>query len=127
MIVPLRQEETMDRPRWQVYVGHGLAVLAALSIGGAGAAKLASTPDLVANFARWGYAPWFVYLAGALEVLGAVLVVVPRTRVAGAALLVVVMLGAVATHLRAGEAAEIVAPLVLGTMAAGAGALALRR
>lgn len=117
----------MHQPRWQLWTGHVLAVLAAISIGGAGAAKLASTAELVGNFQRWGFPWWFVYLTGLLEVAGALLILPPKTRIYGATLLAATMVGAIGTHLSAGETSEIVAPLVLGGIAAAAGVLAWRR
>jgi hypothetical protein len=67
-----------------------------------------------------------VYFTGLLEVTGAVLIAVPRTRVAGAGLLVAGMLAATATHVRAGELDQIVAPLVFAALAAAAGLLQLQ-
>lgn len=117
----------MRQARWVVVAGHVLAVVAALAIGSAGAAKLASTPELIQNFARWGFPWWFVYVTGVLEVGGAVLILVPKTRIYGATVLAATMVGAIGTHLSAGETTEFVAPLVLGTIAGAAGVLAWQR
>jgi putative oxidoreductase len=65
----------------------------------AGIGKLRGTPEMVGAFEHIGAGQWFRYLTGALEVVGAILLVVPRTIAFGAALLGAVMLGAVATHL----------------------------
>jgi uncharacterized membrane protein YphA (DoxX/SURF4 family) len=61
--------------------------------------KLSGDPQLVGLFEAIGLGQWFRYLTGSLEVLGAVLLLVPRLSGLGALLLVPVMLGAVATHL----------------------------
>lgn len=108
-------------------VGHGLAALVALAMGMAGGSKLAGVEMHVENFAKWGYPGFFVYLTGAIEVGGALLLLVPKTRWVGAALLVVTMLAAMATHALFAEWGGLVAPAVLGAMAAGAGWLARPR
>lgn len=76
-----------------------LQIGAAAMLGMAGFAKLSGSPDMVGLFDALGAGQWFRYLTGALEVLGAVLLLVPALAGAGALLLVGVMLGAVATHL----------------------------
>ena len=48
-------------------------------------------------FPRWGYADWFMWVIGAGEVLGGLLLFVPRTAAYGAAILIVIMLGALYT------------------------------
>jgi uncharacterized membrane protein YphA (DoxX/SURF4 family) len=65
----------------------------------AGGHKLAGDPQMVGLFEAIGIGQWFRYVTGALEVLGGVLLLVPRASGAGAALLVPVMLGAILTHL----------------------------
>ncbi len=76
-----------------------LQVLLALAFLFAGSGKLLSNPDMVATFDTIGAGQWFRYLTGILEVLGAVLLLIPGTAFFGAVLLVSVMVGAVATHL----------------------------
>ena len=65
----------------------------------AGGNKLGGNPMMVGLFDAIGIGQWFRYLTGALEVLGGVLLLVPRAAGLGAALLVPVMVGAVLTHL----------------------------
>lgn len=64
-----------------------------------GGSKLASAPEMVALFEAIGMGQWFRYVTGALEVLGAATLLVPRLAGAGALMLAGVMVGAVATHL----------------------------
>jgi putative oxidoreductase len=64
-----------------------------------GFSKLSGNPLMVQLFGAIGLGQWFRYLTGALEVLGAVLLLIPRLSGLGALLLVCVMLGAVVTHL----------------------------
>jgi putative oxidoreductase len=73
--------------------------LVALSFLAAGAGKLMGRPDMVALFEAVGIGQWFRYVTGILEITGAVLIVVPKTRSIGAALLIPIMLGAIATSI----------------------------
>lgn len=65
----------------------------------AGFAKLSGDPKMVEAFANIGLGQWFRYLTGAIEIVSALLLLVPRTIPVGALLLICTMLGAVATHL----------------------------
>jgi hypothetical protein len=76
-----------------------LQVGAAAMLGMAGFAKLTGAPEMIALFDAVGVGQWFRYATGALEVLGAVLLLVPALAGVGALVLVPVMLGAVLTHL----------------------------
>jgi putative oxidoreductase len=61
--------------------------------------KLSGNPQLVGLFEAIGLGQWFRYLTGSLEVLGAVLLLIPRLSGLGALMLAGVMTGAVITHL----------------------------
>ncbi len=100
-----------------------LSVLVALAFLGAGIAKLSSAPMMLAEFSLFGYPVWFMYLTGALEIVGAVLVLVPRLAGAGAALLSCIMVGALFSHLTHGQAGMTVAPFVLLVLAVIVGSL----
>jgi uncharacterized membrane protein YphA (DoxX/SURF4 family) len=86
-------------------------VLAAAAFVAIGVAKFAS-PVWARNFARWGYPDGFYLLIGALEIGGAILLVVPKSSSYGAALLGAIMAGAAATHALHHEAARVSAPLM---------------
>jgi uncharacterized membrane protein YphA (DoxX/SURF4 family) len=73
--------------------------LLALVFASASWAKLTGNPEMVALFSAVGLGQWFRYVTGILELTGAVLIMVPKTRRAGAALLATIMLGALAAHL----------------------------
>jgi uncharacterized membrane protein YphA (DoxX/SURF4 family) len=64
----------------------------------AGSSKLRGAPEMVGLFEAIGIGQWFRYLTGGLEVAGAAMLLVPSLAPFGAALLVCVMVGAVATH-----------------------------
>jgi uncharacterized membrane protein YphA (DoxX/SURF4 family) len=61
--------------------------------------KLSGDPRMVGLFDAIGLGQWFRYVTGSLEVLGAVLLLIPRLSGLGALLLMGVMIGAVPTHL----------------------------
>ena len=60
--------------------------------------KLSGAAQLVGLFEAIGLGQWFRYLTGTLEVVGAILLLIPRASGLGALLLVGVMAGAVMTH-----------------------------
>jgi putative oxidoreductase len=74
-------------------------ILLALAFIGAASGKLLGKPEMVGLYETIGIGQWFRYVTGLLEVTGAILIVVPRTRFFGAALLSVIMVGATLTHL----------------------------
>jgi putative oxidoreductase len=64
----------------------------------AGFAKLAGVPFMVDLFAQIGLGQWFRIVTGAVEVAGAVALLVPGLASIGALWLAFTMVGAVATH-----------------------------
>ena len=76
-----------------------LQAFLALAFAGAASGKLLGKPEMVALFEAVGVGQWFRYVTGLMELTGALLIVVPRTKFFGAALLSLVMVGAVMTHL----------------------------
>jgi putative oxidoreductase len=75
-----------------------LQVLLAAAFLMAGASKLAGVEIMVKQFEAIGLGQWFLYLTGGLEVVAAILLLIPRTGGYGALLLVPIMLGAAAAH-----------------------------
>jgi putative oxidoreductase len=87
--------------RSRVAVG-GLWVLQIVSAGMflmAGTLKLSGNPMMVQMFGVIGLGQWFRYLTGAIEVVGAVLLVIPSVAAYGALALAMTMIGAIITHL----------------------------
>lgn len=80
------------------YLSLGLRILLTLAFVGAGGAKLAGVEMMVATFDQIGIGQGFRYVTGAVEVLGAALLWLPRRQVIGAAVLGGTMVGAVLTH-----------------------------
>jgi len=90
---------TSPPSRWPtvgLWVVRGLLALAFV---GAGGAKLYGVPMMVQEFEHIGLGQWFRYLTGALEVLGALLILTPSLAAFGALLLTGIMIGATITHL----------------------------
>jgi uncharacterized membrane protein YphA (DoxX/SURF4 family) len=70
---------------------------------GTGISKLVGPDFLVETFQGWGFAPWFMRTIGIVEILGAVLVLIPAVCAVGALVLGAVMVAAFGTHLVAGQ------------------------
>jgi len=64
-----------------------------------GWSKFSDSSGWAVAFRHWGYPDWFRVTIGVLEIGGALLLLWPRTAAIGAALIVCVMLGGMATHL----------------------------
>src|SRR5713226_8145419 len=75
-----------------------LSGLVALAFLGADGAKLAGAAAMVELFDKVGLGQWFRYLTGLLEVAGGIGLLIPRYAFYAAVLLVIVMIGAIITH-----------------------------
>jgi putative oxidoreductase len=64
-----------------------------------GVVKLTGSPAWISRFREWGYPDHFYVAVGAAELLGAIVLLVPRLSRFAAALLIAVMVGATVTHL----------------------------
>jgi putative oxidoreductase len=64
-----------------------------------GVVKLTGSPGWISRFRAWGYPDYFYVAVGVAELAGALLLLIPRLSRFGAALLIVVMVGATGTHL----------------------------
>ena len=77
--------------------------VAQIAVGGmllfAGWSKVSGAPMMVEMFGLLGPGQWFRYLTGGLELVGAVLLLVPNFAAFGAVILLPVMAGAVLTDL----------------------------
>ena len=87
------------QPRWKsvsLWIVRGLLAFVFL---GAGGAKLYGVPLMVEEFGHMGLGQWFRYFTGSLEVLGALLILLPSLAAFGALLLICIMIGATIMHL----------------------------
>jgi putative oxidoreductase len=76
-----------------------LQAIVALAFLTAGGSKLAGAEPMVAVFDKIGFGQWFRYVTGLLEVTGAIGLFIPRYAFYAAGLLMLVMAGAVFSHL----------------------------
>jgi uncharacterized membrane protein YphA (DoxX/SURF4 family) len=76
-----------------------LQAVLALQFAAGGLAKLAGSPELVELFAAIGAGQWLRYVVGALEVAGAIGLLVPRLSGLAALGLAALMVGATVTNL----------------------------
>ena len=86
-----------------------------------GAAKFSDTSGWARAFRLWHFPVWFRVLIGILEIAGSVLLLTRRTAFAGALIIMVVMVGAMGTHVywgRPGQVTSEILPLTLATIIA---------
>lgn len=81
-------------PRWKTNVAWTLCLLLAALFAFAGLSKLSGQPMMVFEFEQIGIGQWFRYVTGAIEVIGAVALLVRRWSWQGALLLLIVDAGA---------------------------------
>jgi len=77
-----------------------------------GSAKFSDTSGWARAFAMWHFPVWFRILIGCLEVGAALLLLVPRTAALGAGIIVVVMLGAMGTHIVRGHPTQVTSEIL---------------
>jgi uncharacterized membrane protein YphA (DoxX/SURF4 family) len=94
-----------------------LQAILALQFAMAGLAKLGGDASMVEMFATIGIGQWFRYLVGALEIAGAVGVLIPRLSGLAALGLVCLMVGAAITNVAVLGASPLL-PIVLLVMGA---------
>jgi len=85
-----------------------LAVFFILSASG----KLIGRPQWIELFRHWGFPDKFYLVVGVLELLGAIGLLIPRMARYAATGLIVLMIGAIATHLINGEGLQVLRPLI---------------
>jgi putative oxidoreductase len=89
-----------------------LTTLLALVFLAAGVSTLVD-PAVAGQFTSWGYPDWLAMLVGILEIGGGLILLFPAVAWQGAALLAVVMAGAVFTLVRSGDTAHAIVPALL--------------
>jgi len=80
---------------------HSVAIwLLVAAFFGAGLFNAIGTPATQSDFARWGYPRWWSRFTGGLEMVSAVLIALPISRIVGLALGTLIIAAAVLTVLR---------------------------
>ena len=77
--------------------------LAVLYFMAGGSKFVGMQPTWAVNFDLWGYPGWFLYLVGAVEFIGAALLLVPSIAIFGSMALGTIMFGAFWSHIASGE------------------------
>ncbi len=100
-------------------VNWSISIILALLFVAAGFSKLwgPSATRWGARFLNWGYPVGSQYVVGAVEIISALALLLPRSRKPAAGSLTLVMAGALCTHLIHGELPRVIAPLILGALA----------
>jgi hypothetical protein len=107
---------TAPSPAWKLWTGRVLSALPVLAMLLSSAMKLSHQPKFIeAWVGHFGYPESAATGIGIVELMCVVIYVFPRTRVLGAILMTGYLGGAIATHVRVGEA--FVLPLLLGIAA----------
>ena len=99
MSAPPQQQRAGKKRRSLFVLTWVASILAALGIGLAGITKFVAAAHWRDLFAAWGFPQWFLPVVGALEIAGAVALLIPRLSLYGALVLGSVMIGAIGTLL----------------------------
>lgn len=86
-----------------------------------GSSKFSDTSGWARAFRTWHFPVWFRVMIGVIETAAALLLLTRRTAFAGAILIIVVMIGAMATHIYWGRPTQVtseIMPLTLATLVA---------
>lgn len=83
-----------------------------------GGAKLVGLAFEIAAFEKWGYPLWFMYFIGAIEISGAIGLLVQRLSALAGGCLALMMIGAVATHVIHAEWGTMVVASIILALAA---------
>ncbi len=79
-----------------------LAILLALTFISAGYPKVIPADSMITRFENWGYTAGFASFIGVVELMGGILVLIPRLSFYATILLAMDMIGAIYTHLSTG-------------------------
>ncbi|WP_342553257.1 DoxX family protein [Paenibacillus sp. FSL R7-0652] len=78
-----------------------------------GVSKVTGTEMMMETFDSFSYPTWTMYLIGGLELLSAVGLLIPLTRILASGILTFIMIGAVGSHLIYAQYAAVPFPAVL--------------
>lgn len=90
-----------------------LTVILALWMLMAGLGKLMVSDEIISSFHRWALPRWLIVPVGIVEVAAAISLFIPRLRRFALAGIVLIMAGAMVTHVRVEEYTLLLAPLMV--------------
>ena len=91
-------QSIVSQIRWQSVLIWALRVLLAVVFLSEGLDKFSERRRWLRIFEEIGFGQWFRYFTGVIEVVAAVMLVIPKTTLVAVALLVGTMLGAILVH-----------------------------
>ncbi|NND51666.1 MAG: DoxX family protein [Flavobacteriaceae bacterium] len=98
--------------KYEIVLSWILRIIIALGFLLASSAKLLSDPGVVELFKNWGFPNGFHLLIGALELILAVMILIPKTLKVAIFGLLIIMVGALITHLINDPISNIIRPLI---------------
>lgn len=97
-------------------LGWFLAGIVTFMLGGSAFGKIIATPEMVGNFEYMKLSPYLLWV-GIAELVGIILLFIPRTSIYGAVLIGSLMSAAVVMHLSAMGGAKVEFPIIIGVLA----------
>jgi uncharacterized membrane protein YphA (DoxX/SURF4 family) len=100
------------QPKWMTWTGRVLSILPVALFLISGAMKFTDGPEMQEGLKKMGWTAEVMHKIAIIEIVCAVLYLVPQTAVLGAILLTGYLGGAIATHVRVNDA--FIPPIVIG-------------
>ncbi len=95
-------------------IGWVLTALLAFAFISSGIMKFMATPEILAKAATWGITASTIKIIATIEILSALIFIIPRTGIIGTLLLAAYMGGAIATHIEHND--NVMVPVVLESL-----------
>jgi uncharacterized membrane protein YphA (DoxX/SURF4 family) len=102
----------MNQTRAKSVISWVVRILLAVFYVLAASGKLIGRPQVIEMFRNWGFPDKFYLVIGALELLGAIGLLIPRIAGYAASGLIMLMIGAALTHLVNGEGSQVLRPII---------------
>lgn len=109
--------ETIGENKGMVLTGRILTAVCGLGLLASAAMKIMGPDDFVKQWAGFGFAADLALTVGIIEIVCALLYLIPQTALLGTLLVVAYMGGATVTHLRIGD--PFIIPVLFGVVAVG--------
>ena len=102
----MKNKKIVTYSTWILKIILGLLFLAA------GAGKFLADHIWIEKFSDWGFPDKFYIFIGLIEILAAILLFIPKLSKYAAIVLIIIMIGAVGTHIIHNQIAEIIRPVI---------------